>query len=65
MRYLIKRDYGYGTNYMGTGAERITKVTVERIKLYGFKTLEGAEKAVEREKKYENRIKYTIVPFAT
>lgn len=63
MRYLIKREFRYGKNYMGRSAERISTVTKERILLYGFKTLEGAENAVERAKAYMPNVKFTIVPF--
>lgn len=63
MRYLIKKDVGYAFSYMGTHGERIRKVTHERIMLYGFKTLEGAEKAIEREKKYGHPVKFSIVSF--
>ena len=48
---------------MGVSAERIRKVTEERVRLYGFKTLEGAERAMERASKYMTTAKLTIIPF--
>ena len=63
MRYLIKRELSYGTTYMGVSAERIRKVTEERVRLYGFKTMDGAERAMERASKYMTTAKLTIVPF--